>query len=249
MPVDDSQGTVALLAGASGLVGRELLELLIGARDFSRIYAVTRRQLGREHPRLANRIVQFERLESQLKGMACHTAFCCLGAHRGDARTAAAARAIELDYVVAFARSAKLAGAQRFVFLSCAAAQARSEPPALRYKLEAERALEGMDFASLDILQPGPLLALRREMTPIDLVRFLGMPLVNTFLVGAREMYRGVPARLVAQAMLGAARSGRRGVYRYTYAALQALATAPPPRIGAKAPGGAAAVPKSSRPP
>src|ERR1700680_2842356 len=75
----DAQGKIALLAGASGLTGDFTLEALLGAPDISRVIAVTRRPLGRGHTRLANRIVQFDRLEAQLKGVACDVALCCLG--------------------------------------------------------------------------------------------------------------------------------------------------------------------------
>ncbi|HET9472996.1 MAG TPA: hypothetical protein VFO82_03830, partial [Steroidobacteraceae bacterium] len=60
---------IALVAGASGLVGGFLVEALVEAPDYSRIFALTRRPLGREHPKLANRIVVFERMATQLKGL------------------------------------------------------------------------------------------------------------------------------------------------------------------------------------
>src|SRR6266853_6383300 len=63
-----AEGRVALLAGASGLAGGYALAALLEAPDIRRVLAVSRRPLGREHPRLANRIVQFEHLEAQLKG-------------------------------------------------------------------------------------------------------------------------------------------------------------------------------------
>jgi uncharacterized protein YbjT (DUF2867 family) len=221
----DSVAKVALIAGASGLVGGHLLEALLDAPDFARVYAVTRRAVGRDHPKLANRIVQFERLEEQLRGLTCHTAFCCLGPRAGEARSEQELRRFELGYVVAFARVAKAANAQRLVLLSCAgAAAARSM--SMRVKAEAERTLEGLGFASLDILQPGPLLGLRRETSLRDLVRTFGMPLLNPLLTGARESLRGISARTVARAMLGASRSGRRGVQRYAYAAIGTLANA-----------------------
>jgi len=75
----DAEGNVVLLAGGSGLTGGCTLEALLDATDVSRVLAVSRRPLGGEHPRLANRIVQFDRLESQLKGSSCQVAMCCLG--------------------------------------------------------------------------------------------------------------------------------------------------------------------------
>ena len=216
--------TVAWLVGASGLSGGLLLEALLEAPDFARIYAVTRRPLSREHPRLANRIVPFEQLEGQLRGAACTTAFCCLGASRNAAPEEA--RAVDLECVLAFARAAKAAGAGRFVYLSCAGALQGPRKPGPHLKREAEAALEALGFASLDILQPGPLLAVRRELRPADLVLLAAAPFVNLASFGARTPRRSVSARTVAGAMLGAARTGRRGVYRYTYSAIRTLAGA-----------------------
>ena len=63
----DSDAKVALLAGASGLVGGYVLDALLDAGDYGRVFAVTRRPLGREHPRLANRVVLFENLIRSLR--------------------------------------------------------------------------------------------------------------------------------------------------------------------------------------
>ena len=76
--------------------------------------AVSRRPLGREHPRLANRILPFEQLESQLTGATCHDAFCCLGTTLRQAGSEAAFRAVDHDQVLRFARTARQAGAERF---------------------------------------------------------------------------------------------------------------------------------------
>ncbi len=227
----EPEGKVALVAGASGLAGTHLLAALLGAQDFARVYAVTRRPLAREHARLANRIVQFDHLEAQLKGLVCHTAFCCLGVPLREASSSEqAVKRVELDYVLAFARAAKEARAQRLVFLSCIGAESGSGNAQLRMKKQAEQALEALGFPSLDILQPGPLLGARREMSLGDAARSLTALLVTPFLFGSREAYRGIPARTVAAAMLGAARSGRRGVYRYNRSGIRALAISGPSR-------------------
>jgi uncharacterized protein YbjT (DUF2867 family) len=226
----DNEPKVALLAGASGLVGGYALDSLLDAPDFARVFAISRRPLGREHPRLANRIVQFEKLESQLKGTVCHVAFCCLGTTLKQAGGEQQFRQVDLDFTLAFARAARAAQAQRFVVVTSVGASPDSKHFYLRVKGELEQALEGMRFASLDILQPGPLLGWRREIRPKELLVTALMPIVNPFLTGTRMSYRGIAARSVAAAMLGAARSGRRGVYRYTWPALQQLAESKPVR-------------------
>jgi len=214
---------IVLLAGASGLIGKSALDALLEAPDIGRVFAVTRRPLGREHPRLANRIVQFETLEAQLKGMICHVAVCCLGTTLRQAGSEAAFRRVDIDYVLAFARAAKAARAQRFVVVSGAGANPQSKNFQVRTKGEMEEALAGVGFESLDILQPGPVLGFRSQMRPMDMGAWLVMPVVNPFLRGAREVFRGISARALGAAIVGTTRSGRRGVQRYTHAGIQAL--------------------------
>lgn len=221
---------VALLAGASGLVGGYALDSLLDAPDFARVFAISRRPLGREHPRLANRIVQFDALEAQLKGTVCHVAFCCLGTTRKQAETKGTYQQVDYDLTLAFARAARAAGAQRFVVVSSIGADPASKYAYLRVKGEVEQALERMAFPSLDILQPGQLLGWRKELRPLELLAMVAMPLANPFLIGTRVAYRGISARTVAEAMVGAARSNRRGVYRYTWPAIRQLAALKPVR-------------------
>jgi uncharacterized protein YbjT (DUF2867 family) len=228
----DTDPVVALLAGASGFVGARVLDALLDAPEVARVLAVTRRPLGREHPRLANRIVQFDHLERQLTGLKCQVAFCCLGARLGerDGAEEEAIRRVDLGYTLAFARAAKAAGATRFVVISAAGADSRAKSAYLRVKGELEQRLAGLGFGALDVLQPALVLGWPREMRATDLLKRAVMPLLNPLLLGARETQRGIPIATAAAAMLGTLRSGRRGPQRYTYAGICALADLPPRR-------------------
>jgi uncharacterized protein YbjT (DUF2867 family) len=226
----EGEQKVVLLAGASGYVGNLALDSLLDSADVSRVFAVTRRPLGREHPRLANRIVRFEQIESQLKGISCHVALCALGTTLRQAGSRQAFRQVDVDAVLAFARTAKAAQAQRFVVVSSAGADIGSKNFYLRTKGEMEEALVGVGFASLDILQPSLLLGWRGELRPLELAASLVAPLVNPLMTGKREPWRAIPARTVAEAMAGAMRSGRRGVQRYTYSGIEALSRLKPVR-------------------
>jgi uncharacterized protein YbjT (DUF2867 family) len=232
----EAEGTVALLAGASGLTGGHAVAQLLAAPDIARVIAVSRRPLGREHPRLANRIVQFERLEAQLKGVTCDAALCCLGTTLRKAGSQERFRAVDVDCVLSFARAARAANARRFVVISSVGANPGSRNFYLRTKGEMEEDLEGVGFESLDILQPSMLLSWRAEMRPLELAGRLLMPLANPLLRGKYAPYRGIPANTVAAAMLGATRSGRRGVQRYTYEGIEALARLSAPRTRPLAP-------------
>ena len=222
----DSDPVVALLAGASGFVGTHVLDALLDAPQVTRVFAVTRRPLGREHSRLANRIVQFDQLERQLAGLKCQVAFCCLGARLAErgGTDQRAVRRVDYDYTLSFARAAKAAGAARFVVVSAAGADVAAKGAYLRTKGELEQALSGLGFGALEILQPAMVLGWPREMRAIDLARRVAMPLVNPFLVGERMVQRGIPVASVAAAMLGTLRAGRRGTQRHTYEGIVALA-------------------------
>ena len=224
---EGEQKTV-LLAGASGYVGSLALEALLDSSDVSRVFAVTRRPLGREHPRLANRIVRFEQIESLLKGINCQVALCALGTTMRQAGSEQAFRQVDVDAVLAFARTAKAAQAERFVVVSSAGADVASKNFYLRTKGEMEQALTAVGFPSLDILQPSLLLGWRGEFRPLELAASVVTPLVNLFLTGKREHWRAIPARTVAEAMVGVTRSGRRGVQRYTYSAIETLSRVKP---------------------
>jgi uncharacterized protein YbjT (DUF2867 family) len=215
---------IALVAGATGLVGGLLLNTLLDAPDYARVYALTRRPLGKEHPKLANRVVSFPRMAEQLKGLTAHDAYCCIGTTIAEAGSEEAFREVDLDAVLLFAQAARAAQAKRFVVVSSVGAATSSKKLYLRTKGEMEDAITAVGFASVDILQPSLLLGPRKQMRPLELAGSILAPLVNPLLTGAREVYRAIPAEVVARGMLGAARRGGRGIYRYTHAAIQQLA-------------------------
>ena len=221
---------IALVAGATGMIGGYLLNTLLDAPDYARVYALTRRPLGREHPRLANRVVVFNRMTEQLKGLVVNDAYCCIGTTMADARTEEAFRDVDLDAVVLFAQAARALQATRFIVVSSVGADTRSKKFYLRTKGEMEEAITAVGFPSVDILQPSLLLGDRKQMRPLELAGRLLAPLVNPLLTGTREIYRAIPGQVVAKAMLGASRRGARGVYRYTYSAIRQLSEIRPPQ-------------------
>jgi uncharacterized protein YbjT (DUF2867 family) len=215
---------IALIAGATGLVGGFLLKTLLEAPDYTRVYALTRRPFGKEHPKLANRVVVFNRMAEQLKGLVAQDAYCCIGTTIAEAGSQEAFRAADVDAVLLFARAARAAQVSRFVVVSSVGAGSQSKKFYLRTKGEMEEAVTDLGFTSVDILQPSLLLGPRKALRPLEITGRIFAPLINPLLTGPREAYRAIPAQTVARAMLGASRRGGRGVYRYTYAAIRQLA-------------------------
>src|SRR5580658_501428 len=212
----DSTGRVALVAGSSGLVGGKLLPILLAAPEYSRVHALARRALPTDNPRLANRVVRFDApLEAQLKNFQCQDAFCCLGTTLKNAGSQEAFRAVDHDLVIQFAKFALSAGAERLVVISSVGSNAAAKNFYLRVKGETEKELERLKFRSLDILQPSLLLGSRREFRLLEMMSQPAMRLVGPLMAGEWSRYRAIDAANVAAAMYGAARSMRKGVYRY----------------------------------
>src|SRR3989442_13902735 len=92
----------AALAGATGLVGRACLDLLLDDGRYSKVVAVTRRPIGIRHPKLEERIVSFDALSRDaLSG--CDVAMCALGTTIRKAGSQPAFRLVDHDYVERFA--------------------------------------------------------------------------------------------------------------------------------------------------
>jgi uncharacterized protein YbjT (DUF2867 family) len=218
------------VAGGNGLVGSRLLQALVATPECARIIAVSRRPLIYDHPKLGNRIVRFEKLEESLAGTHADIGFCCLGTTLKSAGSQAAFRQVDFDYTVAFARAALAAGVKRFVLNSSVAADPASKSFYLRVKGEAEAAIANLGIPSVDILQPSLLLGVRSELRPAELAMMGVLPLVSPLMLGKLEQYRAIRASVVAAAMIGATRSGRKGVYRHTWRGIHELAARRPPK-------------------
>ncbi len=210
------------------MVGSCLLQVLMEAPEYSRVYALTRRPLGRDHAKIANRIVSFNRLTEQLKGLNAQDAYCCIGTTIKDAGSEDEFRDADVEAVLRFAEAAKACGATRFAVVSSVGADIKSKKFYLRCKGEMEEGVSRIGFAGLDIFQPSLLLGPRKQARPLETLGKILAPAINPLLTGARESWRAIPAETVARGMLGAARRGGRGVYRHTYAAIRQLAEIKP---------------------
>jgi uncharacterized protein YbjT (DUF2867 family) len=216
----------ALIAGANGLTGSALVRLLLRGNDYARVYALTRRPLPVENPRLANRILKYEELAARLAGMRCDDAFCCLGAAGGPHAAVEELRRVDLELVLAFAHAARSAGAGRLVVISAAGAAPDSRSEFLRAKGKLEAALRELKYSALDFLQPGTVVGERAGGGAADTLRHVVAPLVNLALVGRLADSRWIAGADLAAAMLGAARGQRRGISSYSGRRLLQLTSA-----------------------
>lgn len=221
-------GRTALVAGATGLVGGLLLTRLLAAPAYGHVVAVTRKPLGFAHPKLREIVTDFDTLESAIaaSGEKVDDTFCALGTTIKRAGSRQAFRRVDHDYVLAFARAAKNAGAARFLLVSAIGSSARSTIFYSRVKGETEQAVSTLGFAATHIFQPGMLLGRRGESRPGEAVAQALTPFVNPLLLGPVAAYRGIDADTVAASMVAAASGALSGKQVHTYRSMMALARA-----------------------
>jgi uncharacterized protein YbjT (DUF2867 family) len=223
--MDDAAGAarIALLAGATGLVGRELLRLLLACPSYARVHVLLRRAvpgLG-AHPRLVAHQVDFARLPEAFPRVG--DAYIALGTTIKVAGSPEAFRRVDLDFVVNTARAARAAGATRLAVVSALGADAASRAFYIRVKGEMQEAVTQLGYASVVIAQPSLLLGDRVALgQPARsgeawAVRLLG-PLAPLVPAGVRP----IPARAVAAALLAAMLDARPGVRLLASRAMQA---------------------------
>ncbi len=192
----------ALIAGASGLVGAELLQQLLSAAEYDHVIALGRRRLEVAHPKLVQVIADFTALEQVSADLSCHDAYCCLGTTIKAAGSRAAFRAVDHTAVLAFAWAAQRAGARRFFSVSALGADAQSLVFYNRVKGETENALQVMGFATLAVFRPSLLLGRRATARLGERGLAALLWLVEPLLLGRLRKYRAIQAEVVARAML-----------------------------------------------
>lgn len=205
-----NQGRVVLVAGASGLVGREILSALLADKSVAAVHCVGRRPPPVTHPKLTNHVVDLNALPTLPKIDECLIA---LGTTIKVAGSQAAFKAIDLDAVVAVASAAKSAGATKLGVVSAMGADAKSRVFYNRIKGEMEQSLKEMGFQSLVIARPSLIDGNRAALNqPGRAGEGVGLLLARSLRPLLPANYRAIPARDIAHALLRAVHTGPSGV-------------------------------------
>ncbi|MDX1531243.1 MAG: NAD(P)H-binding protein [Rhodothermales bacterium] len=211
----------ALLTGATGLVGGHLLRRLLADPTWERVVVLGRRPLDRDHPKLEQRVIDFERLPDLADMPSADDAFSCLGTTIRQAGSEEAFQRVDLDYVVAFAEAAAQHGASQFLVVSAMGADAGSRIFYNRVKGEMEVAVAALPFEAVQIARPSLLLGDRDAFRLGERVgQVLARPLAPLML-GPLRPYRPIEADAVAAALVDLAASRPVGVHVYDSGALQ----------------------------
>ena len=195
----------ALVAGATGLVGTEIVRLLLADPEVQRVTAVARRPLDERSPKLEARSVDFDRLDASADAFAVDQIFCALGTTIRQAGSREQFRRVDHDYPLAIARLGVERGARHFLIVTAIGADAGSRVFYNRVKGEVEDAIRALPYHSLTIVRPSLLLGDRRE-------RRLGEEIGKRLGWLLPGRYRPVHSRDVAAALVHAAQKDAPGV-------------------------------------
>jgi uncharacterized protein YbjT (DUF2867 family) len=202
----------ALLLGATGLVGGNVLDLLLNDPAYGRVVVLGRRPVDRRHPRLEQHVAELGRLDEHAGHFAVDDVFCCLGTTIRAAGSQEAFRRVDHDYVVGAARVAAAAGARRYLLVTAAGADSGSRFFYNRVKGDAEAGVRAQPFQGVVILRPSLILGPRAERRAAEALAQRVAPALGALLIGPLRRYRAVEAKTVARAMVRLAKERPRGV-------------------------------------
>ncbi|SHJ13172.1 Uncharacterized conserved protein YbjT, contains NAD(P)-binding and DUF2867 domains [Hymenobacter daecheongensis DSM 21074] len=202
----------ALIAGASGLIGSQLLPLLLASDRYSKVIAVGRRPVPHVHPKLEQRVLELDCLEEHRLSLIADDVFCCLGTTMRQAGSKTAFYKVDYLYVVKLAAVTAANFAAQFMVVSSMGADSDSRIYYNHVKGEMEKAVRQTPFRAIHIFRPSLLLGERGEKRSGEQFAAVLLRLLNPVLVGPLRKYRAVPAATVARAMLLAAEDDGGGV-------------------------------------
>ena len=216
---------IALVAGGSGLVGRELIDALLADTAVGAVHVLVRTRNAELAKRngLTQHVVDYGKPLVELPP--ADDAFCCLGTTIKVAGSQAAFRAVDFDAALAFARAARTSGATRFGLVSALGADASSRVFYNRVKGELEQAVKTLGFECVLLARPSMLLGDRSALGQPPrigerIVAALNVPLGWLL----PDSVRPIAARTVALGLMRAVREcDRPGVFTVPSHELQVL--------------------------
>lgn len=188
----------ALIAGSTGLIGNQLLQLLLKDDYYSTVKAISRKPITFTHPKFENIVLDFDRLNEHQDKLKADDIFCCLGTTIKKVKTKENFRKVDFDYPVELARLTKKRGAEQYLLVSALGADKKSKIFYNQVKGEVEAAISEIDFKSYHIFRPSLLMGDRKENRSGEEA---GKVFFKYFGFLVPEKYKGIESIKVARAM------------------------------------------------
>ncbi len=202
----------ALIAGASGLIGKHCLQFLLNDPNYSRVIAIVRTPIETIHPKLEQKVIDFDELEMLGDSLYVDDVFCCLGTTIRKAGSQDAFRKVDFAYPVKLAALTQHCEAKQFLLVTSLGANPKSHNFYIRVKGDVEEAIRRIPFIAFHIFRPSLLLGERNETRIGEKIGGLTLSFFKRTMVGPFRKLRAIQANDVAKAMVRVAQMNLSGI-------------------------------------
>ncbi|TDE07042.1 oxidoreductase [Flavobacterium sandaracinum] len=213
----------ALIIGSTGLIGSELLNLLLESPHYAKVITFVKRDTGIKHPKLTQHIIDFDKPETYKELVVGDDFFCTIGTTIKKAGSKEAFRKVDFEYPRQFAAFALLHKVKQFLIISSLSADAKSGNFYLKTKGEIQDFLKDCNFESVAVLQPSLLLGNRTEFRLGEKVGAFFMKTLSFLFLGNLKKYKPIEGETVAKALLKIAQKNDTGFKIYESDAIQEI--------------------------
>ena len=148
----------ALIIGATGSTGKELVDQLLEDKDYTSVSVFVRRPFGKSHPKLTEHVIDFSDVNAFQELITGDVLFSCIGTTLKDAGSKEKQWEIDFDIPAQFSAIAKTNKVNSLVLVSSYGASSKSSVFYSKMKGELEENIEKLDFPQYIIFRPGPLI-------------------------------------------------------------------------------------------
>lgn len=215
---------IAVVIGASGLVGGELMEKLLGSSIYSEVVSLGRSKLDIESDKLVQEIIDFDKPKSYMHLVKGDDLFMCLGTTMKKAGSKENFQKVDFTYNYQTALMGYKNGMNQALLVSSVGASLTSLFFYSKVKGQLEYELGKLDFWATHIFRPSIILGERNENRWGEgIAQKIGEG-INKLTSDSLKKYQPVEAEIIAKAMYEAAQSLSGGIHIYPSHTLQDLA-------------------------
>lgn len=200
----------ALVAGSTGLIGSQLIELLLNDGHYLKVIAISRKKLASANAKLINVVCELNQLADHQEQLKADDVFCCLGTTMKKAKSKEAFRAVDFDAPLSLAQISKEQGAKKFLLISALGSNKNSSIFYNQVKGEVEESIQKIGFDSYHVFRPSLLLGPRKDQRSGEEA---GKIFDKLFGWAVPKKYRPIESIKVARAMLNFAQQDQPGNY------------------------------------
>lgn len=195
----------AIVFGATGLVGKELVFELLEDSRFLKVKTVARKSLPLSHSKIDQMVVgDFSSLENRKSELAADVYFCCIGTTIRTAGNQAAFKKVDLDIPVVIASIAQSLKVPHLVIISSLGANSKSSNFYLRTKGQMEDQVQAIYKGNLKFMHPSLLMGHRSEFRFGERIGQIFFKVFGYFMLGPLAKYKGIDSWDVARGMIKA---------------------------------------------